>query len=41
VVLALRQHARDDPALLGDPEAAFLAELFEIDGLVQGLFRMK
>jgi hypothetical protein len=35
MVLALRQHAGDDPALFGDPQPAFGAEGFKVDRLVQ------
>src|SRR5690606_28988669 len=34
VILALRQHAGDHPALLGNPEAAFGAQGLEVDRLV-------
>ena len=35
VIVALRQHARDHPALLGNPQAAVSTKLFEIDPLLQ------
>jgi hypothetical protein len=36
VIFGFGQDASDDPPLLGDPQAAFGAQGFEIDGLVQG-----
>jgi hypothetical protein len=36
VVVAFRKDASDDAALIGDPQAAFGAESFDIDGLMHG-----
>ena len=35
MILAIGKHAGNDPALLGNPEAAFGTQRFEVDGLVQ------
>lgn len=39
VILGFRKNARDNPALLGDPQAPLGAERFKIDELIQDLPR--
>ncbi|MGZ3200082.1 MAG: hypothetical protein ACXU6W_09685, partial [Croceibacterium sp.] len=39
MILAIREHTGNDPALLSDPEAALGAQRFDVDGLVQNASR--